>query len=569
MNVNKEFCIRTLGGLLLTVIFFIGLAPPVAAQSSDDQFAMPYPSYFIAGDCHPDLWPAWCALDLNSIPDSGPIYSPINGTVVGKGNDDGYTNTYIIIENTRWKIFMLHCDFSLVENGQTVTLGQQLGWEAKIGRSSGPHVHLSVYDKVNGWIDPRNAVTSSVTGEVSVLSPGGDPLSDPNAGGGYSMDSSINPQPPGEVNWNITVVADQGMPSGQTTQTDETTVQQTVVLQQQNPFRSFLATIKREVWGVIFVLLIFLIMNKNSRPWWPVWVLLIGLLTYGFFWSSGAISVTVEVGESVQTTQTATQESFEAPPDPEDEIVFPAIPEPVANAIVLAPPTNVSTAVIQLSYEPRILKFSTRPPLLSGLDPATQAWFEWLQAGNLQYETLWFWHDCKLVGILPESCSRSQFYTAAPPYEAVVAALSVHQLGGAPIWDSLTQKLQETGNSGPPFATSSALAMGPLQEKQWFFSNFGAYSGGNVQDYFDAMLAHSNWAVSQGVLAHNTDQATYASRYAGSPCNPPDSARCQYSGKFNSLMWNNYSGMGDSSYFLSRLLMDSWIAFQEQSQEQQ
>jgi len=145
----------------------------------------------------------------------------------------------------------------------------------------------------------------------------------------------------------------------------------------------------------------------------------------------------------------------------------------------------------------------------------------------------------------------------------VLAALTVHQFGGAPIWDNLTQKLQETGNGNGPFATSYAGAMGPLQEKQWFFGNFGAFSGGQVQNYLDAMLAHSNWAVTQGVLSHN-NRETYAHRYAGGPCNPPNENKCKYRGKYNNLMWNDYRGMGDSSYLLARALMESWLRFQKE-----
>lgn len=552
---------RTIKRALLFALFVLAAFGSCAAQNPvADAFAMPYESYFIAGGCHADGWGTGCALDVNNSINGGALLSSIYGNVVAKGSNDGYGNPYLIIEGIRWKVYYLHGIYDLVSVGDSVVLGQHIGTEASIGRSTGAHTHLSVYDKQTGrWVDPRNILT----GNNTLVS-----------GEGLSYDSSPNPQPPGEVSWNTGVVGEfrieaqtieqeviaettQETPAQENAQNPEELPQVTVEqIDAGDIVHNYFASIAALWWVAVGLILIFLLGNKSSRSWWPVWLLLLLLTILLFAWSRSTrgpplIARVPLVGEWAQS------------PPKSEEIVFPAIPEPIATAQVALPPTAISSEEILLSYQPQILKFSSRPPQLSGLDPGTQAWFEWLQAGNLRYETLWYWHDCKLVGIPPESCHRSQYYLAQPPYEAVVAALTVHQLGGAPLWENLTQKIQETGNTGPPFATSSAAAMGPLQEREWFFSNFGAFPNGNVQNYLDAMLAHSNWAVSQGIMAYNTDFETYSYRYRGSPCDPPDMSRCRYDGRYDNAMWNNYPGQGETAWLLSRALMESWLEFQE------
>ena len=559
---RKKFSLAALGVFLLALLTSVGEA---LAQSSNKDFAMPFPKYFIAdNDCHHDAWGTWCALDVNSIPNGGPLYSSITGKVLETGPDDNFGNTYLILQNARWTVYMLHDIFD-VQNGQNVTIEDRIGTEASIGRSTGAHVHLSVFDrKKNKWVDPRTIVTVKIGkgGEVAV-----------NDIPSKERDNSPNPQPPGEVDWEnwelknyAEIIPTPESPSN--LQQEVIEYWQVTYIQSENPFKAYLIGIHWGWFAVLVIGILFLMGDRRSQSWWPFWLVLLVVVVGAFIWSRTPVQAGVQNQQQIPITTTKeTEVVFEDPPEPSEpdlEIIFPDPPKLLAEATVQHP---VSPSVeIQISYEPRVLKFDSRPPLLDDLDLGTQAWFEWLQEGKLKYETLWYWHDCKSVGVPDGQCGRTKYSIAKPPWEAVLAALTVHQLGGAPIWDNLTQKLQETGNSNGPFATSYAGAMGPLQEKAWFFDNFGAFSngGGDVQKYLDAMLTHSNWAVTQGVLSHVTDQKTYAHRYAGSPCSPPNENKCKYRGKYNNLMWNNYRGMGDSSYLLARALMESWLKFQQQ-----
>ncbi|GIK83779.1 MAG: hypothetical protein BroJett025_04010 [Patescibacteria group bacterium] len=582
---SKYRLLWALGFILLALA--VTAASPRQTSDEDNVFVPPYPNFFVfnygtAAEpyyCHKDGWgwagnPSWCAYDYNSSINGGPLFSSINGTITGNSTE-GYGNPYLIIENSRWKVIYLHGVYN-VSVGQYVQAGQRVGTEANLGNSFGEHTHLTLYDKLTGkFVEPGTVYYGTVTytdfpgdvlGQVSI-----DTIPE------YLRDDgSPNPQPPGEVAWdtldrsgiaeieNTEETQDSNPNNDVPLQEAVTEYWEKTYIQADHPLRAKLVETKNGWFFLVGALLILLWGNKGTRSWWPMWAVLLTGVIVAYVWSRSPVKASEP--DSNTTTYVTENEPFESPPKPEEEveIIFPRPPEPMANAYGYS--SIIPSEVIQLSYTPQVLNFQTRPALLAGLDPGTQAWFEWLQQGNLQYETLWYWHDCKTLGISKEACGKkaNYTYTASPPYEAVLAALTVHQLGGAPIWDNLTQKLQETGNGNGPFTTSSALAMGPLQEKQWFFNTFSAFPGGDMQIYLDAMLAHSNWAVSQGVMSHNTDQATYAHRYAGSPCDPPDINKCQYKGLFNNLMWNNYRGMGDAGYFISRALMESWLMFQEQ-----
>lgn len=350
--------VRALGVLLLALVVFINGVPLVAAQSSseDDRLAMPYPNYFIAGSCHSDGWGTACAMDVNSIPNAGPLYSPITGDVVRMGNNDGYGNPFIVIQNSRWIVYMLHGVYDLVKVGDSVVIGQKIGTEASIGRSTGAHTHLSVYDRKygGGWVNPNLAVNEILlNGQGVVLNTQG-----------QSIDSSLNPQPPGEVNWDTSGMSDLRLVAGQGEQgltapqlvPEETLVTElateVVIATTSNPLRDYLASIEIGIWGAIFLLLSILIFSKSSRSWWPVWMLLLGLVIYGFLWAHQVIGVNSAEDESLsgQTQVAATaqpevvREAEFADPTTEDgTIVFPAIPIPkeVVEAIENNPPITV------------------------------------------------------------------------------------------------------------------------------------------------------------------------------------------------------------------------------------
>ena len=88
------------------------------------------------------------------------IMAPISGIVTQNGRDKycgpfGCYNTVLTIENSNYKITLLHGQYS-VQAGTSVTAGQRVGRERSIGNSSGCHSHLSVWNKRVGlWVDPE------------------------------------------------------------------------------------------------------------------------------------------------------------------------------------------------------------------------------------------------------------------------------------------------------------------------------------------------------------------------------------------------------------------------------
>lgn len=270
------FVFVALGVLLLALL----LAVSVHAQDNEgdpNAFQMPYPNYFIAdNDCHSDGWGAWCALDPNSIPDGGPLFSPITGVVIAKGENDGYTNTYICLQNNRWRVCMLHGLYNLVNLDDWVTIGQQLGTEASIGNSTGAHTHLSVYDRSLGaWIDPRTALSGSNAGFT--------------ASSDQSQDTSIHPQP-GPVNWSTIGVEAPGKFLPEITATPPLAQEireywQATYIQNENPLRTYLSDI-HWIWFVLLTVCLLILMgSRGSRHWWPLWLVLLAIAVISFIWS--------------------------------------------------------------------------------------------------------------------------------------------------------------------------------------------------------------------------------------------------------------------------------------------
>jgi hypothetical protein len=80
------------------------------------------------------------------------LQSPIPGEVTTY--TDRWQNTTIRIENDEWIVTLLHPRSFLVRQGR-VFRGQRVGVMGMQGQATGPHVHVSIYDKMNrGYIDP-------------------------------------------------------------------------------------------------------------------------------------------------------------------------------------------------------------------------------------------------------------------------------------------------------------------------------------------------------------------------------------------------------------------------------
>lgn len=205
---SQAFKGRIWGIVLLALILQLSIPTNTAKAQSDCTFTLPYVTYGITGGIHGDGW--YVNGQKNSLAvDIGagvgtPLLSPIvGGVVVDTGIDPylGYNNTYIIIENTCWKVFLLHGIYT-APVGTTLSLGEQFGTEASIGNSSGPHTHLSLYDKINArWVNPISAgggassqvglIVSSSNSQYAVPTPVFANLGSSPNGGGFPIGNGV------------------------------------------------------------------------------------------------------------------------------------------------------------------------------------------------------------------------------------------------------------------------------------------------------------------------------------------------------------------------------------------
>ncbi len=93
-------------------------------------------------------------IDISSAQDSTvTIQAPMPGEV--STFTDRWHNTTIRIENEEWIIYMLHPRSYIVKEGP-VRRGQAVGVMGAVGNATGPHVHYTIYDKVNDtFVDPK------------------------------------------------------------------------------------------------------------------------------------------------------------------------------------------------------------------------------------------------------------------------------------------------------------------------------------------------------------------------------------------------------------------------------
>ena len=123
-----------------------------------DAIIWPYTTYIVTQGPHGMSY-GHMAIDL-SAGKGATILSPINGEVTELFVDQ-YGNPTLILENSRYKILMLHGDYT-VQVGQRLIIGQPVGAESNhgytldangrlcAGRDCGYHTHLNIYDKQLG-----------------------------------------------------------------------------------------------------------------------------------------------------------------------------------------------------------------------------------------------------------------------------------------------------------------------------------------------------------------------------------------------------------------------------------
>jgi murein DD-endopeptidase MepM/ murein hydrolase activator NlpD len=135
-----------------------GVARPALDVGDEDAFASPYARFLVTQGAHAGggWWYGALAIDLGNGRGT-PLLSAINGWVSEAGADE-FGSTYIVLENSRWRVLMMHGDYS-VGLGEVVQVGQQVGTESNNGFTVGPtgivcngipgcgeHTHLAIWE---------------------------------------------------------------------------------------------------------------------------------------------------------------------------------------------------------------------------------------------------------------------------------------------------------------------------------------------------------------------------------------------------------------------------------------
>lgn len=102
-----------------------------------------------------------------------PIHSPVTGVVIGDGENASYIGgKYVIVrENAspRREFYMGHMSSNIVNNGQSVSEGQVIGYVGHTGQASGPHVHFQIREFNSGaLIDPAKLFNNNSEGEIVI-----------------------------------------------------------------------------------------------------------------------------------------------------------------------------------------------------------------------------------------------------------------------------------------------------------------------------------------------------------------------------------------------------------------
>lgn len=100
-------------------------------------------------------------IDL-AVPLNTPIKSPMPGTVdaVTSGGDGG--NQVILKHDNGYKTGYAHLNKPMVKKGDKIKHGDVIGLSGSTGKSTGPHLHLTLTDPSGAKVDPQKMIYSGV-----------------------------------------------------------------------------------------------------------------------------------------------------------------------------------------------------------------------------------------------------------------------------------------------------------------------------------------------------------------------------------------------------------------------
>lgn len=89
-----------------------------------------------------------------AVPEGTTVYSASAGVVYQTGYSDTFGN-YVLVRDNKYEYLYAHLSSVLASKNRTVNPGMPVGYSGNTGRSTGPHLHFSVRDYVQGYyIDP-------------------------------------------------------------------------------------------------------------------------------------------------------------------------------------------------------------------------------------------------------------------------------------------------------------------------------------------------------------------------------------------------------------------------------
>lgn len=98
-------------------------------------------------------------LDFNG--DEGdPIYSVANGTITAAGFDGAYGNKTVVTLDDGTEVWYCHQSSILVDPGEAVRSGEQIGRIGSTGNVTGSHLHLEVRPGGGDPVDPLAVLAS-------------------------------------------------------------------------------------------------------------------------------------------------------------------------------------------------------------------------------------------------------------------------------------------------------------------------------------------------------------------------------------------------------------------------
>lgn len=332
---KSKFSLAALGVFLLALLIIF--TEQTYAQDEDSQIQLPYiGGYTVTSDCnHGGAYISNCPIDL-AAGNGTPLYSPITGKITSFTPADQYGNPVWIVENSRYKVLLLHADFTATIGN--VSIGQQIGTESNKGytlcsidgkppngRNCGYHTHIEIVDKITGQsINPlqlRSAVISN----------------QPEQAGKSRLPEFA---PPGKVDWNTVGHGPPGPLEPQ--ETLETNIQKEVIeywevtfIQKNNSFKTYLAGIHWGWFAVLAGALLWLMGNRRSQHWWPFWLVLLVVVGGAFIWSRSPVQAEesihtplIPIPEEMEIVTPVYLDEGELQPRQLEEVIFPDPPEP-------------------------------------------------------------------------------------------------------------------------------------------------------------------------------------------------------------------------------------------------